>query len=228
MFRYLIFLYLPLIGANLVNVDFIKNKYRVDIFLTLDEKFNGKIVRLNSSDILITNINSLNVFNKSFNNYFIRKINISPFKKGILVKVYNSLPYNVSAALSIDKYVIRFRFKIKSNKINNNIFYLSSLIKVVIIYLVIIFVIIYVFKKRQKMDSNVKVVFKKLIDSKNYLSLIKFESKYYLVIIGSNNILLDIFDEEYTKGFNRKELYEFMKRRNIEKDLEIFKKYIAD
>ena len=222
-----------LFSANLVSVDFIKDKNRVDIFLALDDKFNGRIINIGLNKFLLTNINSINSFNKKFKNFFIKEIKILPYKNSVLLLLESNFSYLPSAAISPDKYVIRFRIKSKQNIIKNNKFLdfnLSPLQIFIIVYIIVIVLIfLYVFNRYIQKKKEVEIVFRKPIDKKNYLVLIRFKRKYYLVIIGNSIFLLDIFEDNLLGGVNKDELYQIIKeRRKLNKDLEIFKKYIAD
>jgi len=222
-----------LFSANLVNVDFIKNRNKLDIFLDLDDRFNGKIVNIGKNKFLFTNISSINSFNKRFKNFFIKEVKIFPYENNVLLLLESNSSYLPSAAISPDKYVIRFRIKSKQNIVNKNKFLdfnFSPLQIFIIVYIIVIILIfLYVFNRYLQKKKEVEIVFRKPIDKKNYLVLIRFKNKYYLVIIGNSIFLLDIFEDNILGGVNKDELYQIIKeRRKLNKDLEIFKKYIAD
>jgi len=208
-FIFLMFLMgVMLFGANLINVNFFPEKNKIDILLSLDDKFNGKVLKTDKNTYLITNIVSDKKIEKSFENYFLKKIVINPDNNAISIKIFTKAKYNTSVALTPDGYGLRFRINniapinqvlnITKTNPENKLDYFTYVLSLII--LLLIAVGLFIFKKKfvKKFPSttlNVNILFQKPIDAKNKIALIEFNKRKYLVLIGNSNILLDIFDE---------------------------------
>ncbi len=78
----------------------------------------------------------------------------------------------------------------------------------------------WLFKKIPNSTQDIKIIYKKQIDTSNSVVLLEFENKRYLVMSGNSNLLLDTFGEneledksEFEKAFedNRKKLDDYLK-----------------
>ena len=78
----------------------------------------------------------------------------------------------------------------------------------------------WLFKKLPQNSQEIKIVYKKQIDTNNAVVLLEFENRRYLVMSGNSNLLLDTFGQsdlkdegEFEKAFedNRKKLDEYLK-----------------
>jgi len=239
--KLIIFLGIFLFGANLINVNFFPQKSKIDVLLSLDNKFNGKIIEKNKNIFLITNVYTIKSFDKKFDNSFIKEIKISPSNNGVLLKLSTNTKYKTSVALTPDGYGLRFRIinikpvEVKSQSLkfanNNGLDLVSYFISIAI--LIILAIALWLFRKKiiKKLPAkgNLNILFQKPIDAKNKIALIEFNNRKYLVIVGNSNILLDVFDENMINISTNKEFDEYLKsNQEITKKLDSFREYIEN
>jgi len=239
--KLIIFLSVFLFSANLINVNFFPQKSKLDILLSLDNKFNGKIVEKNKNIFLITNVYTIKSFNKKFDNFFIKEIKISPSNNGILLELTTNINYKISVALTPDGYGLRFRIlntKRAEVKTQNLKFANDSRLDLVsyfisIAILIILAIALWLFRKKiiKKLPAkgNLNILFQKPIDAKNKIALIEFNNRKYLVIVGNSNILLDVFDENMINISTNKKFDAYLKsNQEITKKLDSFREYIEN
>ena len=223
-------------GANLIDVNFFEAKNKLDILFSLDNKFNGKIIKLSENKYLIKNIKSDREFEKNFNNFFINTIIISPQDNGVSLEIVSKNKFNVSVALTPDGYGIRIR--IKSTKVNvktiptvqKESFSFTRYFIVVAILIILAMILLFIKKrgfnaKLPAFKSEMRVLSQKFIDAKNKVVLFEYQNKKYLMLIGNTNILLDVFDENFKIPRNGVEFDEMLKLNNKINDIE---KYIKN
>ena len=237
--KLIIFLAVVLFGANLVNVNFFSQNNKLDILFSLDDKFNGKVLNPKKNEYVLTNIVSDKTYQKKFENYFIKKIVITPFSDGVKILIDSKNRYKTSVALTPDGYGIRFRITNlildKTNNViinknpQNSLDYFSYLISLAI--LIILAIILWIIRKKIVKNlpakNGIKILFQKPIDAKNRVALIEFNNRKYLVIVGNSNILLDVFDENMINISTQKEFDTFLKEEMNEK-LDNLQKYIKN
>ena len=236
----LIFFASFLFAANLINVNFFEQNKKLDILFSLDAKFNGKVLKNGENKFFISNINSNKEYKKSFNNYFIKSVEISPFKNGVLISINTDKKYKTSVALTPDGYGIRFRISSIEKNISktpqityandNSIDFVSYFIAVAI--LIILAIILWIFKNKLKsklpVKGNLDIVFQRPLDAKNKVALIEFNKRKYLVIVGNSNILLDVFDENMINIKSQQEFENYLQKDEINKKLDNFHQYIQN
>jgi len=229
-----------LFAANLINVNFFEQKGKLDILFSLDGIFTGKVVKDSKDKFFISNIVSNKEYKKSFSNYFVKNISVTPSKNGVLISIDANKKYKTSVALTPDGYGVRFRITniepkpLQKPQItyanDNGIDYVSYFIAVSI--LIILAIILWIFKKKLKTKLPVKgnfgVVFQRPLDPKNKVALIEFNKRKYLVIVGNSNILLDVFDENMINIKTQNEFEEYLQKDDINKKLDSFQKYIQN
>jgi len=237
--KLIIFLASILFGANLVNINFFPQKDKLDILFSLDAKFNGKVINAGKNQFIITNISSNKEYSKNFDNFFVKKVKISPKNNDVLVKFITNSKYKTSVALTPDGYGLRFRIsslEINKDKENlvlknpeNSLDYFSYIISLAI--LIIIAIILWILRKKINKKLPVKgglnILFQKPIDAKNRIALIEFNNRKYLVIVGNSNILLDVFDENMVNISTQNDFDNFLKSEMSEK-LDNLQKYIKN
>ena len=228
-----IFLY----GANLIDVNFFKGKDKLDILFSLDNKFNGKIVKIADNKYLLQNIKSSNDIEKNFDKFFLNSIIVTPDKNGVLLEIDSDKKYNVNVALTPDGYGIRFRIKnlkpktviSKPNMPPAEGFSFVRYFIVVAILIILAIILLYLkkksFAKLPSLKNDMKVLSQKFIDAKNKVVLFEYQNKKYLMLIGNTNILLDSFDENFKTPKNEVEFDEMLKLNNKIDDIE---KYIKN
>jgi flagellar biogenesis protein FliO len=225
-----------LYAANLINVNFFDHKDKIDVLFSLDEKYKGKVVKLNDNEYYLTNIFSTKVIKKDFEKEYLKRIEIEPYKDGIKIKITPLKKVKISFALTPDGYGIRMRVQnmqiiekkplVVVNNPQKEIDYLSYIVGIGILALVA-FALLFFRKKMPKLPAkNMKmnVIVQKPIDAKNRVILFEFNKRKYLMLVGNTNLLLDVFDEDMVNVSTPKEFDEFL---NIEKIDEI-KKYIKN
>jgi len=230
-----------LFGANLINVNFFSQKSKIDVLLSLDNKFNGKIIEKNKNIFLITNVYTIKKFDKKFDDSFIKEITILPSDNGVLLKLSTNTQYKTSVALTPDGYGLRFRIinteraEIKTQNLkfaNDNRLDLASYF-ISIAILIILAIALWLFRKKLikklPVKGNLNILFQKPLDAKNKIALIEFNNRKYLVIVGNSNILLDVFDENMINISTNKEFDEYLKsNQEITKKLDSFREYIEN
>jgi flagellar biogenesis protein FliO len=233
----IIFLFLACLvyAANLIDVNFFENKNKLDILFSLDDKFTGKVVKIDNSKYLLKNIKSDKKIEKDFNNFFVNSIIITPQKNDVLLKIISKDKFSVSVALTPDGYGIRIRIKSFENIMQKK---LSPIPKenfsftryFIVVAILIILAIILLFIKRRGINSKLpalknemKVLSQKFIDAKNKVVLFEYQNKKYLMLIGNTNLLLDVFDEDFKTPKNEVEFDEMLKLNNKVDEIE---KYI--
>jgi len=230
-----------LFGASLINVNFFPQKNKLDILLSFDAKFNGKIIEKSKNNFLITNVFSIKSFDKKFNNFFIKEIKISPSNNGILLKLSTNTKYKTSVALTPDGYGLRFRIinanpvEVKTQNIKfgneSELDYISYIIGLSI--LIILALALYIFRKKivTKLPAKGKlnILFQRPIDAKNKVALIEFNNRKYLVLVGNSNILLDVFDENMVNISTNRDFDEYLKsNEEVTKKFDSFREYIEN
>jgi hypothetical protein len=196
---FFLFLVSLIYAANLIDVNFFEDKNKLDILFSLDDKFNGKIIKIDNNKYLIKNVESDKEIEKNFNNFFINSIIITPQKEGILLDIISKQKYKISIALTPDGYGIRVR--IKSNEIVKNS--LPPMPKTefsytryfIVVAILIILAIILLYLKRRGINTklpalknDMRVLSQKFIDAKNKVVLFEYQNRKYLMLIGNTNI----------------------------------------
>ncbi len=214
-----------LFATNLINVNFFEGKNKIDILLSLDNVFEGRVKQIGKYSYLITNIKSDKVIQKEFNDKFINSIIISPQNNGIKVDVITKSKIKTSVALTPDGYGLRFRIvnlTLKSKDVNiqkvphandsgfDMFSYLMALLVLVILAGILWFI------KRNKIslpsaNLQMKVIMQKPIDVKNKVVLFEYQNRKYLMLIGNTNLLLDVFSEDTPVPKNEVEFEEMLK-----------------
>jgi flagellar biogenesis protein FliO len=235
MVKKLFFLFLACLmyASNLIDVNFFEARDKLDILFSLDSKFDGKIIKLDTNKYLIKNINSDKEFEKNFDNFFIRSIIITPHKNGVLLEIVAKKKYSVSIALTPDGYGIRVRIKsgVKTIKPNTlppmpqTSFSFTRYFIVVAILIILAIILLYLKKrgvgtKLPALKNDMKVLSQKFIDAKNKVVLFEYQNKKYLMLIGNTNLLLDVFDENFKPPKNEVEFDEMLKLNNRLSEIE--------
>jgi len=235
--KIILFLAIFLYGANLIDVNFFKGKNKLDILFSLDEKFNGKIVKIANNKYLINDIKSSNDINKNFNKFFLNSIFVTPKDNGVLLGIVSDKKYNVNVALTPDGYGIRFRIKdletkniiSKQNMPPAEGFSFVRYFIVVAILIILAIILLYLkkksFAKLPGLKSDMKVLSQKFVDAKNKVVLFEYQNRKYLMLIGNTNVLLDVFNEDFKTPKNEVEFDEMLKLNNKINDIE---KYIKN
>ena len=228
-----VFLY----GANLIDVNFFKGENKLDILFSLDDKFNGKIIKVGGNRYLIKGIETSNDIEKNFNKFFLNSIIVTPKEGGVVLEIVSDKKYKVDVALTPDGYGIRFRIKnlkpksviSKPNMPPAEGFSFVRYFIVVAILIILAIILLYLkkksFAKLPSLKNDMRVLSQKFVDAKNKVVLFEYQNRKYLMLIGNTNILLDVFDEDFKTPKNELEFDEMLKLNNKIDDIE---KYIKN
>jgi len=227
-----------LFGANLINVDFFPHKTFVDMLISLDSKYTGKVVKISQSEFYLSNINTNKEITKTFDTEYLKKIGIKSYKNGIVVKI-DGKEKKIKFDLTPEGYGIRLRIvsKIKaSNEVKqimaqntqNSIDFVTYFI--ILAILIILAIILWFIKRKApklpiKNNISMGVLIQKPIDAKNKIVLFEFNKRKYLMLVGNTNLLLDVFDENMVNITTPKEFDEFLK---LNTKIDEVKKYIKN
>ncbi len=254
------FIQLSVFATTLLTYNTYDRDNRVDLMLSFDTPYNGKIYLKKEGSNFIITLNGIN-FNKevtkNINSPIVDLIKITPIKNGINIIFKTNKEINLIASKTTDGFGLRLRAKISSvansytqaNKQTKQSFnslpldktgYNENRYYIVIVILIILLIGLWILKKQLSNKSSktnwlfkneineneVKILYRKPIDTKNSVLLLSYKDRKYLILSGSSNQLLDKFtkddslieeeDKEFEKMFakNRKKLDEFLKIEN--------------
>ena len=231
-----------LFGANLINVNFFEGKGKVDVLLSLDETFKGKVRQISENSYLFTGIRTDKVIQKEFKKSFINSIIISPEKNGVKIDITADSTFKTSVALTPDGYGVRFRIVNnkplqKTDAQNTDLKALSAdrqsldtVSYIVGITVLIILAFVLWFLKRKavhlpKLKEDMKVLAQKPVDTKNKIVLFEYQNRKYLMLIGNTNVLLDVFADDIPVPKNEVQFDEMLK---LSKKYDNIEKYIQN
>jgi len=231
-----------LFGANLINVNFFEGKGKVDVLLSLDETFKGKVRQISENSYLFTGIRTDKVIQKEFKKSFINSIIISPEKNGVKIDITADSSFKTSVALTPDGYGVRFRIvnnkpAQKTDAQNTDLKALSAdrqsldiVSYIVGITVLIILAFVLWFLKRKavhlpKLKEDMKVLAQKPVDTKNKVVLFEYQNRKYLMLIGNTNVLLDVFADDIPVPKNEVQFDEMLK---LSKKYDNIEKYIQN
>jgi len=231
-----------LFGANLINVNFFEGKGKVDVLLSLDETFKGKVRQISENSYLFTGIRTDKVIQKEFKKSFINSIIISPENNGVKIDITADSTFKTSVALTPDGYGVRFRIVNnkplqKTDAQNTDLKALSAdrqsldtVSYIVGITVLIILAFVLWFLKRKavhlpKLKEDMKVLAQKPVDAKNKVVLFEYQNRKYLMLIGNTNVLLDVFADDIPVPKNEVQFDEMLK---LSKKYDNIEKYIQN
>jgi len=260
----ILLLCVSLFSTTLLTYNTYDREDRVDIMLSFDTPYNGKIFLKkegNTFNIILNNIFFNKTVTKNINSPILEQMKIVPQDKNIKIILTSKKKINIIASKTTDGFGLRLRalpqnstkkenFSITpNNKGQNSIldksiktdtsYYGDLRYYIVILILLFLLAVLWLVKKRvngtssqkwlfgnNNINSNeVKILYRKPIDTKNSVLLLSYKDRKYLILTGSSNQLLDKFssdntpmqedneNEEFEKIFarNRQKLDEFLK-----------------
>ncbi len=260
----LLLLCISLFSTTLLTYNTYDREDRVDIMLSFDTPYNGKIFLKkdgNTFSIILNNIFFNKTVTKNINSPILEQMKIVPQDKNIKIILISKKKINIIASKTTDGFGLRLRalpqnsakkqnFNIaSSSKEQNSIldksiktdssYYGDLRYYAVIAILLFLLAVLWLVKKRVGVASSqkwlfgnnsiksdeVKILYRKPIDTKNSVLLLSYKNRKYLILTGSSNQLLDKFnsedvpvsdesdDEEFKKIFaqNRQKLDEFLR-----------------
>ena len=225
-----------LFSSEIINTTYYNypNDKKVVVLFSLDEPFKGKIKKINEHSYLINGIHTKLVETKKFKSVINSLLISSDDDNSVKIEIYSKNRFKVNAAVTKIGYGLKFSIiSLKPTTTNNtqivelpastgpNLLSYFAVIFILIILIIILFIIknkgIKMPMQMQK-NGNVNVVFKKYIDTKNFITKIKVDDKEYLILMSENgNILLDSSDKipeiQESQSFN--ELLENQKMESL-------------
>jgi flagellar biogenesis protein FliO len=211
-----------LFSTTITNHNIYKQDDSVDLMLTFDKPYLGKITKKKDNDSTILMLENLNItesVTEPIKSKILQKIRILPYKKDVFIKVDSQKLYTLEASKTIDNYGLRIRVKphilqpIKTKKFETkkeqNLS--GSFLKVIavlgfllgLLYLLKKWLLnsgktqsSWLFHKDSSKKQDIKILYQKALDTKNRVALIEYNDMDYLVILGSNNLVLDKFKSE--------------------------------
>ena len=218
-----------LFSAIITNHNIYKQDDSIDLMLTFDKAYLGKISKKkenNSTILMLEKIKIDKSITEEIKSNILQTIRILPYKNQVFIKVDAIKPYTIEASKTIDNLGLRIRvkpeiikplqspkFKTKKEQdISNSFLKIIALLGFLILLLYILKRWLtnqnqtssnWLFNKDKK--QNINILHQKALDTKNRVSLIEYNGMCYLVILGSNNLLLDKFkskDKEANQSFD--------------------------
>jgi flagellar biogenesis protein FliO len=190
--------------------------------LTFDKPYLGKISKKKDEDSTILKLENIHLedsITEDIKSKILQNIRILPYKEQVFIKVDSKQPYKIEASKTIDNYGLRIRVKphiiepIKTKKFETKKEedLTGSFLKVIavlgfllgMLYLLKRWILnsdktqnSWLFHKDNSKKQDIKILYQKALDTKNRVALIEYNDTNYLVILGSNNLVLDKFKSD--------------------------------
>ncbi len=254
---FLFFVQVSLFATTLLTYNTYDRDDRVDLMLSFDTPYNGKIFlkkEFKNHIITIDNVIFDKTITKNINSKILQEIQIIPNKKNLQIIFKTDKDIGIIASKTTDGFGLRIRATILNISKQNNFQTNTKQIHkqsiqddtyqykngryyaVLIILLILILFLFYIKRKTTKQlpsnwlfkngkdENDIKILYRKAIDSKNSAVILEYKNIKYLILTGNSNQLLDKFvndkpiqdsnkDEDFEKIFaqNREKLDEFLK-----------------
>ena len=221
-------------ASNVINISYFPSNNKIDVLLSLDEPFDGKVIFVGDNKYKITGVNIDRIEQKKFKNGL--NLIISGADKSIEFKMIYPSALKISPSVTAKGYGLRIRitgFKIatpiqsqtfnssaKGDSLSDMGFNWFNYVLVIVILLVLMIVLLVIKKRtisklpKSLQKDNYKLLYQRVIDAKNKLVLIEVFDKRYLLLLGSNNnILLDNFsttNQEELKDISTQDGFEHL------------------
>jgi len=208
-----------LFSTTITNHNIYKQDDSIDLMLTFDTPYLGKISKKKEADstiLMLENIQIQESITEEITSPILQKVRILPYNNQVFIKVEALKPYTIEASKTIDNHGLRIRVKPEvlqtlqtpkfETKKEQDIS--SSFLKVIAVlsFLVLLLYLLkrwitnlkqnsanWLFHKDPNKKQDIKIVHQKALDTKNRVALLEYHGINYLVILGSNNIVLDKF-----------------------------------
>lgn len=212
----LLILALPLFATKLLEYK-IHNEQKdsVNITLSFDSTYNGKIEEERNKEMLRLTLNGVSYAKeelKTINSSLITKMLISPNPKEnktiIALEVKDDVRLNTQnindntglMIRALDKQAptgtLSFRQEPQKSNFGGKFDYISYIIIVSI--LIVLLGILWWLSRGMKGKSQAKqfrVLFQRALDRQNKFVILEFDSKHYIMVVGSSNVLLDVVEK---------------------------------
>ncbi len=210
----LLILALPLFATKLLEYK-IHNEQKdsVNITLSFDSTYNGRIEEERNKEMLRLTLNGVSYAKeelKTINSPLITKMLISPKENKTIIALevkadvrLNTQSINDSTGLMIralDKEAptgtLSFRQEPQKSNFGGKFDYTSYII--IVSVLIVLLGILWWLSRGMKGKSHAKefrVLFQRALDRQNKFVILEFDSKHYIMVVGSSNVLLDVVEK---------------------------------
>ncbi|MBS4406361.1 hypothetical protein [Campylobacter vulpis] len=212
---FLLLISLPLFSAKLINYNIYDRNDRVDLMLSFDSAYQGKISQKKEGEFALLSFEGLEAKEelKSLSSKLINKIQISSKNNATHIMFQTREKLDFSISVINDKFGLRIRALPEGTNLPS----LSQPIKqeaskqgglmpkpkdiesydytnyiLVMLVLVLLLIILWWFKKTNVSSKNFGgIKFQRNIDKNNQLVVLDYENKRYILIVGNSNLLLE-------------------------------------
>lgn len=221
-FLFIILLSSSVFSTTIANHNIYKQDDSIDLMLTFDKPYLGKISKKKVDDSIILMLDNLKIpdsVTERIDSSIIQKIQILPYKEQIFIKVDATKAYNIQASKTVDNYGLRIRVKPeilktlqtptfetkKEQDLSGSFLKITAVLGFLVLLLYFLKKWLlnsnkdtnnWLFYKDPNKKQNIKIVHQKALDTKNRVALIEFNGMNYLVILGTNNVILDKFKSD--------------------------------
>ncbi|MBM0636798.1 hypothetical protein LNU06_01280 [Campylobacter sp. VicNov18] len=216
----LFFLILPLYGVELVSYHIYDRNDRVDLMLSFDNTYKGKISQKKEENLILLTFSDLKYSKaelKDLKSELVDKISISSKNDNTYIMLQSKENTDLEVSSINDKFGIRIRV-VKQGKVNADLNtavtqnsnqelipqakstslqgYDYTNYILVISVLVVLLIVLWWFKKTLAYKNNgnfrdFNIIFQRFLDKSNQLVVFDYASKRYTMIIGNSNVLLE-------------------------------------
>ena len=207
---------IDLFATMILNINVQKSPNEVDLLLNFDIPYEGKIIEKRAKDrtiLLLKDVKILAPWHKKLDS-FIYQLDILPTLDGSKIVIYSIKKFKLKALRSKDGFSLKISLQNPSppqQKRKNKSTFLSPTLLYwiggIIGGVLILYILLKILFSTTKPKATKKIVveppqeqefaikFEKLLDEHNKIALISYKGIDYLVIIGSNNLLLGKYKE---------------------------------
>lgn len=228
-FFLLCFLTLPLFAVKLVDYNIYDRNDRVDLMLSFDNAYNGKISQTKDKNFILLTFSKLTYSKdelKNLSSKLVDRISISSKNNDTYIMLKNKQNISLNVSSINDKFGVRIRVTqenkqkkltqdsiLKSNheketpfefKDKNLVKYDYTNYILVMVILIILLVILWWLKnslisKKSGISRDFRMVFQRFLDKNNQLVVFEYDHKRYTMIIGNSNVVLESMKIEQEK-----------------------------
>lgn len=212
---------LPLFATELINYNVYDRNDRVDLMLSFDGAYNGKISQKKEKDLTLLTFTDLKYGKeelKDLNSQLVNKISISSKNNNTYIMLQNKQDISLNISSINDKFGVRIRALQKGkentlaeqNIINSNTneelmpkpkstslegYDYTNYILVMLVLIALLIVLWWIKRTMPFRNSGVsrdfRIVFQRFLDKNNQLIVFEYANKRYTMIMGNSNIVLD-------------------------------------
>ncbi len=208
-------------ASNLLTYNIYERTDRVDIMLSFDAPYEGKIYQQqekNFTSLILGGLEYEKTIKKNINSEILQDLIIEPINDATKVTLKSNHHIGLFASKTLDGFGLRIRVKLiappmkdLSNKKQKTIPSSSSIIdnRYLTVIGVMLFLLIFLYFLKRKLilkqektnmgfsfstNKNLNILAQKPIDAHNKVCLIEHNGNKYLILSGSSNVLLDKYD----------------------------------